>query len=151
MLVNKINPHEVCSDVTRNSRSAIQLLFPPYQPKYDLRNRLHKQCDKRIRLVRKTLPGVFSYEYHLPSANIVYNFYNFSSSSGGGAFSNPSIGAQPPQTPAPLSLDLENDLPSVFQFTVGVNDIGGTLVAELAINQGRVSDLERRGDVLNLD
>ena len=47
LLVNKINPHEVCTDVTRNSRSAIQLLFPPYQPKYDLRNRLHKQCDKR--------------------------------------------------------------------------------------------------------
>ena len=42
-------------------------------------------------------------------------------------------------TPALLSLDLENDLPSVLQFNVGVNDIGGTLVAELAINQGRVS------------
>ena len=46
-----------------------------------------------------------------------------------------------PTTPALLSLDLENDLPSVLQFNVGVNDIGGTLVAELAINQGRVSRL----------
>ena len=46
-----------------------------------------------------------------------------------------------PSTPAQLSLDLENDLPSVLQFNVGVNDIGGTLVAELAINQGRVSCL----------
>jgi hypothetical protein len=52
---------------------------------------------------------------------------------------NNPFGQQPQQsTPEPLSLDLENDLPSVLQFSVGVNDIGGTLVAELAINQGRV-------------
>ena len=53
-----------------------------------------------------------------------------------------------PSTPAQLSLDLENDLPSVLQFNVGVNDIGGTLVAELAINQGRVSCL--LSDILSL-
>jgi len=30
-MVNKINPHEVCSEVTKNTASSIQLLFPPYQ------------------------------------------------------------------------------------------------------------------------
>ena len=31
LLVNKFNPHEVCTEMTRNSRSSISLLFPPYQ------------------------------------------------------------------------------------------------------------------------
>jgi hypothetical protein len=34
---------------------------------------------------------------------------------------------------------LENDLPSVLQFTVGSSDIGGTLVVELGMNIARVS------------
>ena len=31
LLVNKFNPNEVCTEMTRNSRSSISLLFPPYQ------------------------------------------------------------------------------------------------------------------------
>lgn len=73
-----------------------------------------------------------------------YNATSYSSSSfgmpNGGPSPSPS-GSSSSSTPAQLSLDLENDLPSVLQFNVGVNDIGGTLVAELAINQGRVSEL----------
>ena len=72
-----------------------------------------------------------------------YNATSYSSSLSSGArmTSSYSSSASSGSTPARLSLDLENDLPSVLQFNVGVNDIGGTLVAELAINQGRVSEL----------
>ena len=38
------------------------------QPKYNLNDPVHKKCDKRIRLVRKTLPGVFAFEYRLPTS-----------------------------------------------------------------------------------
>ena len=51
LLVNKINPHEVCSDVTKNTGSAIQLLFPPYQAKLDESN-LYRKCGQRwVRLL----------------------------------------------------------------------------------------------------
>ena len=69
----------------------------------------------RIRLVRKTLPGVFMFEYHLPQ------------------FNNESA------TSSPLSLNLENDLPSVLQFPIGINDIGGSLVVELGVNIAKVN------------
>jgi hypothetical protein len=36
-------------------------------------------------------------------------------------------------------LDLENNLPSVLQFTVGNSDIGGTLVVEVGMNVERVT------------
>jgi hypothetical protein len=40
-----------------------------------------------------------------------------------------------------MSLDLENDLPSVLQFPVGASDIGGSLVVELGVNIGKVLQL----------
>ena len=193
--------------MTNNSYNTWKQTLPffyPLQPKYNLNDPVHKKCDKRIRLVRKTLPGVFAFEYRLPTstgrkteislslsyclimkfvwsplfrvylpmatlnfrryAQIAgwiwhwdlwsavfangggggYNATSYSSSSfgmpNGGPSPSPS-GSSSSSTPAQLSLDLENDLPSVLQFNVGVNDIGGTLVAELAINQGRVSEL----------
>ena len=35
-------------------------------------------------------------------------------------------------------MDLENDLSSVLQFPVEIEDIGGTLVVELGINNAKV-------------
>ena len=64
-------------------------------------------------LVRRTLPGVFSFEYELPTP------YNV--------------------TETPKSLNLENELPSVLQFEIGSNDIGGTLSVELYLDHSRVS------------
>ena len=58
--------------------------------------------------MRRTLPGVFSFEYELPTP------YNV--------------------TETPKSLDLENELPSVLQFEIGNNDIGGTLSVELYLD-----------------
>ena len=46
LLVNKINPHEICSDVTKNTGSAIQLLFPPYQASKSKSN-IYKKCGQR--------------------------------------------------------------------------------------------------------
>ena len=63
-------------------------------------------------LVRKTLPGVFSFEYELPTP------FN--------------------ATETPKTLDLENELPSVLQFEVGPNDIGGTLSVDLFLDHNRV-------------
>ena len=65
--------------------------------------------------MRRTLPGVFSFEYELPTP------YNV--------------------TETPKSLDLENELPSVLQFEIGTNDIGGTLSVELFLDHSRVSRL----------
>ena len=65
--------------------------------------------------MRRTLPGVFSFEYELPTP------YNV--------------------TETPKSLDLENELPSVLQFEIGNNDIGGTLSVELYLDHSRVSHL----------
>ena len=58
--------------------------------------------------MRRTLPGVFSFEYELPTP------YNV--------------------TETPKSLDLENELPSVLQFEIGNNVIGGTLSVELYLD-----------------
>ena len=109
-MANRINPHEVCSNVAKNGASSIQLLFPPYKASnYDGSNDMFKKCGKRIRLVRKRLPGVFEVEYQLPNSN--------------------------------ESLTLENDLPSVLQFPVGVTDVGGSLVVELGVNHRRLSGI----------
>ena len=67
----------------------------------------------RVTLVQRTLPGVFSFEYELPTP------YNV--------------------TETPKSLNLENELPSVLQFEIGSNDIGGTLSVELYLDHSRVS------------
>ena len=67
----------------------------------------------RVTLVRRTLPGVFSFEYELPTP------YN--------------------ATVTPQSLDLENELPSVLQFEIGPSDIGGTLAVELQLDHNKVS------------
>ena len=67
----------------------------------------------RVTLVRRTLPGVFSFEYELPTP------YN--------------------ATETPQSLDLENELPSVLQFEIGPSDIGGTLAVELQLDHNKVS------------
>ena len=68
-------------------------------------------------LVRRTLPGVFSFEYELPTP------YN--------------------ATETPQSLDLENELPSVLQFEIGSSDIGGTLAVELQLDHNKVSWITR--------
>lgn len=47
LLVNKINPHEICSDVTKNTGSAIQLLFPPYQAGKRKKADIFKKCGQR--------------------------------------------------------------------------------------------------------
>ena len=41
------------------------------------------------------------------------------------------------QDPA-YNVDLENDLASVLQFPVEIEDVGGTLVVELGINNAKV-------------
>ena len=45
LLANKINPHEVCSEITKNTGSAIQLLFPPYQATRS--DDIYKKCGQR--------------------------------------------------------------------------------------------------------
>lgn len=49
LLVNKINPHEVCSEVTKNTGSAIQLFFPPYRANVDgkANSDLYRKCGQR--------------------------------------------------------------------------------------------------------
>ncbi len=59
------------------------------------------------------MPGVFAFEYELPTP------YNV--------------------TRTPRTLELENELPSVLQFDISPNDIGGTLAVELLLDQNRVS------------
>ena len=63
--------------------------------------------------MRRTLPGVFSFEYELPTPFNV--------------------------TETPKSLDLENELPSVLQFDLGPEDIGGTMSVELSLDHTKVS------------
>ena len=66
--------------------------------------------------MRRTLPGIFSFEYELPTP------YNVSET--------------------PKSLDLENELPSVLQFEIGPSDIGGTLSVQLQLDHSRVSEVK---------
>lgn len=91
--------------------------------------------DYRIKLVRRTLPrlGSFAFEYRLPSA------FPLGSSS-----SNPPKpyvrrnASSLNQEPA-YNVELENDLSSILQFPVEIEDIGGTLVVELGINNAKVT------------
>jgi hypothetical protein len=112
-LVNRIDPNQICSGTSKNS--AIQLLFPPYKPNFDIDDFAFRKCGKRVTLMRRTLPGVFSFEYELPTP------FNVSET--------------------PKTLDLENELPSVLQFDIGPNDIGGTLEIELQLDHARLSGL----------
>ena len=66
------------------------------------------------------------------------NVYSSSMSSGGQPINQMSSYGMQNMNP-PLTLEVENDLPSVLQFPIGINDIGGTLVVELSVNNGRVS------------
>ena len=66
--------------------------------------------------MRRTLPGIFSFEYELPTP------YNV--------------------TETPKSVDLENELPSVLQFEIGPSDIGGTLSVQLQLDHSRVSSVK---------
>ena len=54
-------------------------------------------------------------------------------------------------TSSALSLDLENDLPSVLQFPIGINDIGGSLVVELGVNIAKVWNDNRNIKVQSID
>ena len=80
-----------------------------------LKSVLKHRLIHRVTLVRRTLPGVFSFEYELPTP------YNVSRAT------------KPPKT-----LDLENELPSVLQFEIGPNDIGGTLSVQLSLDHSKV-------------
>jgi len=48
LLVNKIDPHQICSGVIKNPRSAVQLLFPPYTPEAE--DQSTKKCGARLEL-----------------------------------------------------------------------------------------------------
>ena len=82
------------------------------------------------------MPGVFQFEYQLPvlPPNVT---------GGPGSTSSASVKSLNP----PLTLELENDLPSILQFPVGINDVGGSLVVELGINNGRVSQSRSRSSL----
>ncbi len=123
-------------------------------------------------MVRKTLPGVFMFEYQLPPAPNVsapfspffplspqlhrhrqqqqqqqqqhrYRDDPFASLAGDGDGDDdddddPSRMRRGSRRSPPMVLELENDLPSVLQFGVGVNDVGGSLVVELGIYTAKV-------------
>ena len=44
-LVNRIDPNQICSGT--NKMSAIQLLFPPYKPIFDIDDFAFRKCGKR--------------------------------------------------------------------------------------------------------
>ena len=88
----------------------------------------------RIMLVRRTLPhiGPFAFEYRLPSS-----FPQGSSSSN---LPPPYVrrnASSHNQDPA-YNIELENELPSVLQFPIEIEDIGGSLVVELGIQNSKV-------------
>ena len=93
----------------------------------------------RIMLVRRTLPhiGPFAFEYRLPSS--------FSQGSSSSNLPAPYVrrnASSQNQDPA-YNIDLENELPSVFQFPMEIEDIGGTLVVELGIQNSKVCDFDK--------
>ncbi len=45
--------HQICSGVVKNSRSAVQLLFPPYTPENE--DQVNKKCGTRLALVPTSL------------------------------------------------------------------------------------------------
>ena len=47
LLLNKIDPYQICSGATKNSRAGIQLLFPPYKPDYDVNHWANRKCGQR--------------------------------------------------------------------------------------------------------
>ena len=85
-------------------------------------------------LVRRTLPhvGPFAFEYRLPSSFS----QGISSSNLPSAYvrRNASFHNQDPA----YNIELENELPSVLQFPMEIEDIGGTLVVELGIQNSKV-------------
>ena len=103
---------------------AIHLLFTPLARLLALGVSIHRRIDialyflpsSRVTLMRRTLPGIFSFEYELPTP------YNV--------------------TETPKSVDLENELPSVLQFEIGPSDIGGTLSVQLQLDHSRVSSVK---------
>ena len=106
----------------------------------------------RVTLTRRTLPGPFAFEFQLPPSGGV-------NGGGGGPFHpTPSVHHQGQGHTSPwegmasgtwnftrLARDpqhnvlLENDLPSVLQFPIEVEDIGGTLTVRMALNPAMVS------------
>ena len=89
-------------------------------------------------LVRRTLPhiGPFAFEYRLPSS--------FSQGSSSSNLPAPYVrrnASSQNQDPA-YNIDLENELPSVFQFPMEIEDIGGTLVVELGIQNSKVCNFD---------
>ena len=107
----------------------------------------------RVTLTRRTLPGPFAFEFQLPPSGGV---------NGGGApfhhsAPTPSVHQGQGHTSpwegmasgtwnfTRLARDpqhnvlLENDLPSVLQFPIEVEDIGGTLTVRMALNPAMVS------------
>ena len=44
-LVNRLDPNQICSGTSKNS--AIQLLFPPYKPGFDIDDFAFRKCGKR--------------------------------------------------------------------------------------------------------
>ena len=88
--------------------------------------------DYRITLVRRTLPGAFAFEYRLPSS-----FAPSSSNVGKPSEYVRRNASSLNQDPA-YNVDLENGLASVLQFPVEIEDIGGTLVVELGVNNAKV-------------
>ena len=90
-------------------------------------------------LVRRTLPhiGPFAFEYRLPSS--------FSQGSSSSNLPAPYVrrnASSQNQDPA-YNIDLENELPSVFQFPMEIEDIGGTLVVELGIQNSKVYNFDK--------
>ena len=90
-------------------------------------------------LVRRTLPhiGPFAFEYRLPSS--------FSQGSSSTNLPAPYVrrnASSQNQDPA-YNIDLENELPSVFQFPMEIEDIGGTLVVELGIQNSKVCNFDK--------
>ena len=90
-------------------------------------------------LVRRTLPhiGPFAFEYRLPSS--------FSQGSSSSNLPAPYVrrnASSQNQDPA-YNIDLENELPSVFQFPMEIEDIGGTLVVELGIQNSKVCNFDK--------
>ena len=86
-------------------------------------------------LVRRTLPhiGPFAFEYRLPSS-----FPQGSSSSNLPAPYVRRNASSHNQDPA-YNVELENEMPSVLQFPMEIEDIGGTLVVELGIQNSKVN------------
>ena len=47
LLLNKIDPYQICSGATKSRGAGMQLLFPPYKPDYDVNHWANRKCGKR--------------------------------------------------------------------------------------------------------